>query len=308
MLKFRLFYQIAGISILAFSSCNPLKDYFKDPEPDPLVETIHAATLTGYAISAAMGKMDGAQPSDATDYQRNIEGFPCVTQMTLSMEDDYGYPFLDNKASHITVVGLWSDPNTAIFSLLFTNYSSATQTISFLGIQTVPAIRDGNNIEILLATQDVRLNPDQDALFSLNLNTFEFTSELLKLDLPRPNDVYVAVEQSAYFIDVNTNGTLGIQSDDRYIICGGGQLIEVQNNSTEIVQQAMIDVRINPVCNLCPISGNSILRVIDVEDHSLPELGTAVFEFNDDCEADAHIYVATGIYAGANGKNIPFRL
>lgn len=308
MLKFRLFFQVAGISILAFSSCNPLKEYFKDPDPEPLIETIHAATLTGYAVSAAMGKMSGANPSDETYYERSTSNFPCVTKLILSMEDDYGYPFLDHKASHITVVGLWSDANTAIFSLLYTDYNSATQTISFLGIQTVPAIRDGNNIEILLATQDIRLNPDQNALFTLNLSTFEFESELLKLDLPRPNDVYVAVEQSAYFIDVNTNGTLGIESDDRYTLCGGGQLLEVQNNETEVEQQAMIDVRINPSCNLCPISGNSILRVIDIEDHSLPELGTTVFEFNDDCDAEAHVYVATGIFAGANGKNIPFRL
>ncbi len=308
MPNFRTIFLFAGVLILAFSSCNPLKKYFRDPETDSLVETVHAATLTGYAVSAAMGKMSGLTPSDEVSYERSVNGFPCVTTLVLNMEDDYGYPFLDNKASYITVVGLWSDANTAIFSLLYANYNSSTQVISFLGIQTVPAFRDGNNIEILLATQDIRFNPDQTSLFSLNLSTLEFESELLKLDVPRPPNVYIAVEQSAYFIDVNTNGTPGIQSDDRYNLCGGGQLITVETGSTEVIQQAMIDVRITPECNISPVSGNSILRVIDIEDHDLPELGTVRFEFNDDCDGDAHVFLSTGIYTGANGKNISFHL
>ncbi len=63
-------------------------------------------------------------------------------------------------------------------------------------------IRTGDHINIAMASMDIQLNPDQDALLSLNMNTLEIQTELLRLDEPRPADVYVAVLQDAYFIDV----------------------------------------------------------------------------------------------------------
>jgi|WetSurMetagenome_2_1015567.scaffolds.fasta_scaffold20578_2 hypothetical protein len=299
---------LLGILILSATSCNKFRHYFRNPDSDLLVETIHSTTLTGYAISTAMAVMNGYNPDNVISFTRNLPTYPCATLMVIDLEHASGYPYFIDKASSIIVAGLWSDHNTAVFSLIYTDYHAYSQTIDLVGIQTVPAILDGNSIEIALATQDIQLNPDEDALLSINLNTLEVASELFRLDMPRPTDVYVAVEQSAYFIDVNNNGTLGNMADDRYNITGGGQLIEIETGSTEVIQQAMIDVRVTPACYLSPVSGMSLLQVIDIDDHDLPELGTALLQFNDHCAGSADVYVATGIYIGANGKSIPFEL
>ena len=52
----------------------------------------------------------------------------------------------------------------------------------------------------------------------------------------------------------------------------------------------------------------ALVGVTGLESAGFPELGTAVFEFNDHCDGQARIYVATGMYAGANGQSISFLL
>ncbi len=76
-----------------------------------------------------------------------------------------------------------------------------------------------------------QMNPDQDALLSLNLNTLEIQTELFRLNAPKPNDVYVAVLQDAYFIDVYNNLTTNDIEDDSYIVTGGVQLIRADGSS-----------------------------------------------------------------------------
>ena len=155
---------------------------------------------------------------------------------------------------------------------------------------------------------DIQMNPDQDALLSLNLNTLEVQTELLRLDEPKPTDVYVAVLQDAYFIDVYNNLTGNDLEDDSYTVTGGGQLIRVDGSSAEITQQAMVGVEISPGCLLNPTEGMALVKVTGLENQGFPELGTAVFEFTSGCSGTARVYAATGMYVGSNGKNIRFRL
>jgi hypothetical protein len=304
--------NIAGyflILILLFPafSCRKLKDYFRDPETEPLAESIQAAVMTGKAANLAMAIMEGRSFPMVT-CSRSNPGFPCTTLMVYHVEEDPVLFFDQEKATTITIAGLWPDESTAILSLLFSDYNSGTSTFDLFGIQTIPVIRDADHIQIALAGMDIKLNPEQDALLRINLNTLEIESELIRLEAPLPPDIYVAVTQDAYLIDVNNNATGNDISDDEYSITGGGQLIKAAGSSAEIRQLAMFEVQVSAWCTSNPTGGMALMKTTGVEDQGFPELGTAVFEFIAECTATAHVYVATGMYAGSNLKTVPFHL
>ncbi len=288
-------------------SCNKVKDYFKEPVPDPLIETIHTSILTGYAANISFAMISG-HSIPGVNFIRSNPGFPCTSLITINTLNKPGL-YLDHPdVNTMTIAALWADENTAILSMILTGYDTGTSTLDVLGIKTIPVIRTGGHINVAMASMDIQLNPDQDALLSINMNTLEIQTELLRLDEPRPTDVYVAVLQDAYFIDVDENLTTGNPEDDRYTITGGGQLITVNGSSAEITQQAMVGVNVSSGCLLNPTEGMALMKVTGLENQGFPELGTAVFEFTSDCGGTARVYAATGMYVGSNGKKIRFRL
>lgn len=293
--------------MLTFSGCNKVRDYLRDPDSDVLVETIHSATLTGYAVNVAMAEMNGNHFSNV-NFTRTGNGFPCTSLMVIDLTGESGYSYTTEKADLITVAALWADSTTAIFSIIYTNYRYNDRVLDLVGIQTIPVIKEGNTTHVAMASQDIQLNPDQESILSLDLNTMQVTSEYLRLDMERANDVYVAVTQNAYLIDIQTQGTPGNLNDDAYIITGGGQLVEVTNNAAEIVQVAMIEVKIAPECNHTPVNGMSLIRVTGLENQGFPEMGTALLQFNDDCNGKAEVVVGTGMYLASNGRNVSFIL
>ena len=289
------------IFLIPGSSCNKIKDYFREPDPDPLLETIHTSILTGYAANISFALMTG-QPIPGVKFIRSNPGFPCTTLTTINTSQYSGvYPeYMD--VNLITVSGLWSDESTAILSILLTDFDMGTSTLDLLGIKTVPAIRTDNHINVAMASMDIQMNPDQDALLSLNLNTLEIQTEFLRLNAPKPTDVYVAVLQDAYFIEIYNNLSVNNIEDDSYTVTGGGQLIRVNGSSAEITQQAMVGVEISPDCIVNPTDGMALMKVTGLEDQGFPELGTAVLEFTSGCSGTARVYAATGMYVGATGK------
>ncbi len=228
--------------LFSFSSCNKVKDYFREPDPDPLVETIHTSILTGYAANVSFVSMTG-HAIPGVNFIRSNPGFPCTSLITINTLTNPGIYLAHQDVNKITIAALWADESTAILSILLTGYDTGTSTLDLLGIKTIPVIRTGDHINVAMASMDIQLNPDQDALLSLNLNTLEVQTELLRLDEPRPADVYVAVLQDAYFIDIFNNLTDNDLEDDSYTITGGGQLIRVNGPAAEITQQAMVGVR-----------------------------------------------------------------
>jgi hypothetical protein len=295
------------ILLIPGSSCNKVKDYFHEPDPDPLLETIHTSILTGYAANVSFLLMSG-HSIPGTNFIRSNPGFPCSTLITINTSDNPGIYLAYQDVNIITIAGFWADESTAILSILLTDFDTGTTTLDLLGIKTVPVIRTGDHTNIAMASMDIQMNPDQDALLSLNLNTLEIQTELLRLNAPKPTDVYVAVLQDAYFIDIYNNHTVNNIEDDSYTFTGGGQLIRVNGSSAEITQQAMVGVEISTDCLLNPTEGMALMKVTGLENQGFPELGTAVFEFTSGCGGTARVYAATGMFVGVNGKNIRFRL
>jgi len=155
---------------------------------------------------------------------------------------------------------------------------------------------------------DISFNPDTEAILSLNLTTLEIESEWLRLDAPLPNDVYVAVLQNAYFIEIQTNNTRNSLMDDEFAITGGGQLIEVDGNAAEITQQAMVNIKVIPGCLLNPVQGTALLKVTGLEEQGFPELGTVILDCESNCDGTARVLLATGMYAASNGRYTDFPL
>lgn len=288
--------------VLCLISCKTIRDYLSSPDTTGVAETINSTRLTGYAATIAMSAVNGYSQAH-TSVQRSNPGFPCTAIIHINL-DEYG----DLPADNLIIAGMWADANTAVLSLLFTNFHYGTNTFDLVGIETIPVLREDDYIHVVSANQEVRLNPDQESILSVDLDDWQFETELIRLDMPRPTDVYVAVSQNAYFIDVNTGGTLNNCDDDSYTISGGGQFIEIENQSIEIMQQAVVDVHISPSCTRNPQSGMALLRTTGLEDDGFPELGTTVFKFYQNCRGKAEVVLATGVYVSVNGKKVSFEL
>jgi len=288
-------------------SCRKIKDYFRDPDTEQLIETLHTTTMIGHAVNLAMAMVQGNSFSFAT-FSRSNNGFPCTTLMVVDLLSDPDMGTGNGKADAITIAGLWPDENTAILSVIITDFHAGDAILDVLGIKTIPVIRDAEHTRIALANMDIQLNPDQESFLQIDLNSLEIESKLLRLQTPPPTDVYVAVLEDAYFIDINNNETGSLISDDSYTITGGGQLIEVTGSSAEIVQQALVEVLISPECNANPTGGMALTKVTGLADKGFPELGTAVLEFTEACRGTAYVYAATGQYVGSHGKHVSFNL
>lgn len=287
---------------LSLFSCNKLRDYLREPDTEVIVETLNSTRLTGHAVTLAMAVMNGYSVSTLSLVRSN-DGFPCSAVIGIDLSE-----YIDAPAERVTIAGIWANETTAVLSMIFSNYYYDSRILELVGIETIPVIIESDNIHIALASQEIDLNPDQDAFLAINLDDFQFESELIRLDQPLPGDVYIAITQKAYFINVIMAGTPGDITDDSYIISGGGQLIQVVDNSAEIVQQAVVEVLIAPSCRLNPVTGMALLRVTGVKEDGFPELGTALLEFTDNCQGKADVFLATGMYATSTGKKVSFLL
>jgi hypothetical protein len=302
MLRILLIISIAFASY----SCRNLKEYFRDPETEYIAATLSTAYTTAYAANIAMSLMQGNQFPFATMLRSN-PGYPCTSVVSIEIGNNQLQPFINKYVSNITVIGLWADENTAILNLLFSDFDVGNGVYSLLGIKTIPVVRTENNTMIALAEIDVSLNPDTESLFEINLTTGEIESELFRLDAPAPADVYVAVTENAYLIQIDNSLTYSSVDDDIYTVSGGGQLVKVDRSTAEVIQQGMVGVTVSGSCSLNPTRGMAIMQVTGVKEKGFPELGSVILNFQDNCNGLVKVFLATGMYAGANGRDVEFR-
>jgi len=288
-------------------SCNEVDEYFRKPETNTLVETLHSTVITGYAANLAMNVIEGNSFPNVK-ISRSNQGFPCSALIEVDLSNEATPFYASKRAKAITIAGIWADESTAVLTMLFTDYHTESSILDLIGIETIPVIREGENTQVVLASMDISFNPDKESILSLNLTNLEIESELLRLDAVRPEDVYVAVTQDAYFVDVNNKGTFMNTDDDNYTVTGGGQLIEVAGTSAEITQQALIDVKVSAECNSTPLDGMALVRTVGVKDEGFPELGTALLQCPEVCCGSTHIVLATGMYICSTGHEIQFSL
>ena len=69
-----------------------------------------------------------------------------------------------------------------------------------------------------------------------------------------------------------------------------------------------VDVLIENDCQANPRSGYALIKNTSAGGNSLPELGTAILDFHNQCDGMADVSLATGVYIKSNGKSIPLYL
>ncbi len=299
---------ISLILILIFlCSCKKVKEYFHDPETEPVRQAIKTSAAIGYSVSVAMSVMAGAQPQHVIS-AGDCRDFPCTFLMYININPDNPLLFSEGEVGEIIVAGLRPDEDAAIMTIVFTDINISTQSFNLLSVHTIPVIKEEDRIMIVFSEMDINFDPDNDALLNLDLSQQEIDSEISRLDRERPEDLYVAVEQNAWFIGVNQKNTLTDFYDDSYSITGGGQIIEVIGASGGIIQQAMLNVQIESECPRNPVTGFALIKNTSAEERKFPELGTAIFGFHHACDGMADITLATGVYLRSNGKSVPLGL
>ena len=107
---------------------------------------------------------------------------------------------------------------------------------------------------------------------------------------------------------MNDNNTATNLGDDNYTLTGGGQMVELAFNSTEVAQMGLINVEVSSQCTANPLDGLAFLQITGVETEGFPELGTALLQFENTCNGKVSVMLATGAYVTANGSDISFNM
>ncbi|MBN1599848.1 MAG: hypothetical protein JW894_16250 [Bacteroidales bacterium] len=305
MITFRLSSVLILVLILV-SGCKKIKDYFHEPETEVVAQTIETAYIAGYAANIAMTVMKGYHVPNVRAV-RTGSGEAGTALININPQIQPSAGFITDRAQRITVAGIFAGGNSAVLTILLSNFDAVTTTYTLLEISTIPVVELDGNLLVVFAGMDFDFDPETDGFLSFNLTEQEFDSEILRLYEQQPDDIYVAFEQDAYFISVVQNNTPGTIDDDDYYITGGGQLFEITSSSTEIFQQAMFNVHISDDCMFNPTAGYALLKKVNIEDNSFPELGTALLEFHSSCDSRVDVVLGTGVYIGSNGNSIEYR-
>jgi hypothetical protein len=288
-------------------SCKKVKEYFHDPETEPLRQAVKTTAAIGYSASVAMSVMSGEEPpyvlatSECSDY-------PCAFIIYIDINQDNPLLFSDGSVGQIVVAGLMADEDAAIITVVLSDINVATQDFKLLSVHTIPVIKEEDKFFAVFTDMDINIGADSDTLLNLNLSQKQINDEISRAQRERPSDLYVAVDENVWFIDIDQNGTNAYFGDDIFSVTGGGQIIEVMGASGGIIQQAMINVELEQGCFRNPVSGYALIRNTSVEERRIPELGTAVFGFHGQCDGKARVEVATGVYLRANGKSFDLGL
>ena len=295
------------LALLAVTSCKKVKEYFHDPETEPIAHAVKTSAAIGYSASVAISVMSGVQlPYVLTT--GDCDNFPCTSLSLVTINNDNQVLFSGGSIGEITIAALWPDEDAGILTILFSDMDISTQNFTLLSIHTVPVIKEEDRIIVVFSENDINIGSDSDTLLDMDLSEGEIDFELARLEYDTPDDLYVAVEQNAWIIAIDQKGTFDDLQDDSYLVTGGGQIIEVIGASGGIIQQAMLSVELNPYCQLNPVDGFALIKNTKAEEKKIPELGTAVFGFNKKCDGKADITIATGVYIKSNGKSIALGL
>ncbi len=285
-------------------SCKEAKEYFKDPETEPVIHTVKAASAIGYCASLAMTVMSG-ETLPGVIATKSCSDFPCAALIFVYLNNDIRIPFTADQNGQIIIAGLWTDVNQAILTLFFYDIDISTSVFTLKNVHTFPVTEHNGGYLAVFAGMDINLGTNPILPVELDLSAGEINLELERLDFDTPGDVYVAVEQHAYIIEINQQGTATDLNDDSFLLTGGGQIIEVMDDQGGIIQQAMLDVEIDIQCQENPRGGFALIKNTSAGGNSIPELGTAIFEFHNQCDGMVDISIATGVYIKSNGKSIP---
>ncbi len=297
------------VILLSVISCKKASELRRDPEIEPLKEGFRVSAAVGYCASLANTLFRG-EPLPANVIYRSVNNSEYTGSglMYVTINEQWPLPF-NRTVGQIIIACLWNagmngQDYDGVITAVFTDIDILNDKYNFVGIRTVPVMQDENgNILTLFAEQDIIIGKGSDTLLNLSLSNPAFHSEISRLDETPPLDVFAAVKQNVWFINVNQNQTFNNVYDDEYTINGGGQLALASGTDGGIIYHAMIGVKFNPSgCDLNPLEGVGFIQ--DIRAGSSIDLGNIFLSFHDNCDGKARVEFSSGKYLTAIHRNV----
>ncbi len=289
---------IASIAV----SCNKLDQLDESPELQPLAQGFQASAAIGYCASLAVSAFTGEDlPSNVTFESKTEAGYSGAGIIRVNVTANNPLPF-NSHIGDIVIAGLW-DGNSGVISVVFADIDFLSSDFEFYGLHTVPIFKETNgDIRTLFAEQDIIIGEGSDTLLNLSMSKPKFDLEQQRLNSSYPLDVFAAVSQKVWFMDIDRN-TLSNVYDDFYTVNGGGQVLEARSSSGGVLYHAMINTEFSFAgCEVNPTDGTAFIQ--NIKAGSTVDLGNITFNFHSNCDGKADVIVATGKYIGSNGKSI----
>lgn len=302
----KIFTALSLIGLLTFGACSKVDELRQDPELTPLQQGFKASAAIGYCASLAAMAFEGHSLPDNVVFEPGSGGeYSSSGLIYVTVDGSYPLPF-NNKTGQILIGGIWDNTDGGgVISILFGNLDLLSAEFKLYGIHTVPVIRkkDTNQLMAVFAEQDIVIGEGSDTIVHVGLSRIAFDTELQRLETDQPSDVFAAVKQNVWFVNINQQDTYPDIYDDDYIINGGGQILEANSTSGGILYHAMIETAFSyATCNENPLSGTAFIQ--NIKAGSTIDLGNILLDFHSTCDGQADVQFSTGKYLSSNGQHV----
>jgi hypothetical protein len=296
--------MIAFAFCLLFFSCNKFKEINQPPEIEPLQQGLKTSVAIAYCASVATSAYKGRALPGNVVFDKNT-GF-----IYIKIDKNHPLPFNSNIGD-IVVSGLWRN-GSGVMAVLFANIDLLGGKVKLYGLHLVPFFEnlEKNRITAVFAKQDIILGNGSDTILNLsNISDFVFNAQMDRLNTEKATDVFIAVKQNVWMIDIDQANTDNNVYDDNVTISGGGQIVEVEGSSGGMIYHAMIDALVNySICSKNPISGCALSQNFKAGGNVLLDLGNSYISFRNNCDGKGHVDFCSGKYVMYNGKDINLNL
>jgi len=290
-------------TLLSLSSCKKLTEFTQGPELQPLEQGFKTCAAIGYCASIANSAFTGQPLPDNVQFTKSSKtGYTSSGLLHVHVTNSTPVPFNHNTGD-IYIAGLW-DANGGVISIVFADIDIFTSQYKFYGLYTVPIVKDQNTgmLTTIFAQEDIIIGQGSDTLLDLSLSKAKFDTELSRTNQSYPVDVFTAIKQNVWFINVDQKGTLMDVYDDAYEVNGGGQIVQVASNSGGVLYHAMIETKFSYMqCSQNPTSGIAFIQNFQASGSAV-DLGNITLGFHDSCDGRAYVDLATGKYVSSTGS------
>ncbi|MBA7530994.1 hypothetical protein ES705_23205 [subsurface metagenome] len=307
----KIFQSIVLVLImLSLTGCQKIADLVDDnPDIEPLKQGFKTSAAIGYCVSLAATVFKGGPVPENVLFESISSGeYSNAGIMYVTVDDNNPLPF-NNRIGDIVIAGIWDNDNyghtsAGVLSIIFSDLNLFGAAFKFYGIHTVPVMEDleTGNITAVFARQDIVIGEGSDTLLNLSLSNPQFNLEIARLNEEQPDDVFAAVSQNIWFVNIDQNNTSTIY-DDSFVVNGGGQIAEASSSSAGIQYHAMIETEfIYDQCSENPVRGDAFIQNLKVG--SDIDLGTIYLQFHDGCDGKAYVELSTGKYLKYLGRHV----
>jgi hypothetical protein len=239
----------------------------EDPDFSPVEEVLGTAIPTAFAATAAMAAVsEGGFPCVGGGV--GCATFPCFQEFIVVMGEECAFPLGDNADGQVGIEGTWTGPDQATLAAVFADLQVDGRSLVILEMALMNASRHGDEITVAYVEEDV-----------------------LALSEGDDGESRAEVKQSAWTVNVATNGTPGDTADDVLTISGSKQQVVGE----AITQVAVANAVMAPSCRKNPVEGTATIQ--DVEGVA-PDSLTLLF--HEECDGKVDLLVSAGLSSAAS--------